>query len=76
MLYSVDMFYYLLIGIFIIALLYSCVGHAGASGYIAVMSLLAFTPSIIKPSALALNMEVILAFCFSLYPDGLHRWVY
>ncbi len=58
MLYSVDMLYYLLIGIFIIALLYSSVGHAGASGYIAVMSLLAIAPAIIKPSALALNILV------------------
>jgi hypothetical protein len=30
---------FLALAIFIVAFLYSCVGHAGASGYIAVMSL-------------------------------------
>jgi uncharacterized membrane protein YfcA len=48
----------LLAGVFIIAVLYSAVGHAGASGYIAVMSLLSLAPAVIKPSALALNILV------------------
>jgi len=48
----------LLGGVFIIAVLYSAVGHAGASGYIAVMSLLRLAPAVIKPSALALNILV------------------
>ena len=48
----------LLGGVFIIAVLYSAVGHAGASGYIAVMSLLSLAPAVIKPSALALNILV------------------
>jgi uncharacterized protein len=45
-------------GVFVIAVLYSSVGHAGASGYIAVMSLLSLTPAYIKPTALALNVLV------------------
>ena len=45
-------------GIFLIAVLYSSVGHAGASGYIAVMSLLSIAPETIKPTALALNILV------------------
>ncbi len=45
-------------GIFVIAVLYSSVGHAGASGYIAVMSLLSLAPAVIKPTALALNILV------------------
>ena len=45
-------------GIFIVAILYSSVGHAGASGYIAVMSLLSLSPLVIKPTALALNILV------------------
>ncbi len=45
-------------GIFVIAILYSSVGHAGASGYIAVMSLLSLAPAVIKPTALALNILV------------------
>jgi uncharacterized protein len=44
--------------IFVVAILYSSVGHAGASGYIAVMSLLSLAPSSIKPTALALNILV------------------
>ncbi len=43
---------------FIIALLYSTVGHAGASGYLATMALLSFTPEVMKPTALALNIIV------------------
>lgn len=48
----------LLSGIFLIAVLYSSIGHAGASGYIAVMSLLSIAPAVIKPTALALNILV------------------
>ena len=45
---------------FAIALLYSTVGHAGASGYLAAMALLAFPPVVMKPTALALNIIVAL----------------
>ena len=44
--------------IFLVAFLYSSVGHAGASGYIAVMSLASLSPAVIKPSALVLNILV------------------
>jgi len=37
---------------FFIALLYSTVGHAGASGYLAAMALLAFPPVVMKPRRL------------------------
>ncbi len=43
---------------FIIATLYSSVGHAGASGYLAVMAILSFTPESIKPASLVLNSIV------------------
>ncbi|MCD9577089.1 sulfite exporter TauE/SafE family protein [Flavobacterium soyae] len=42
----------------IIAFLYSSVGHGGASGYLALMSIFAFPVSIMKPSALLLNLFV------------------
>ena len=42
----------------LVALLYSAVGHAGASGYIAVMGLLNFAPELIKPTSLLLNIIV------------------
>jgi uncharacterized membrane protein YfcA len=41
-----------------IAFLYSSVGHAGASGYIAVLALFGFAPVVLKPTALALNVLV------------------
>jgi uncharacterized membrane protein YfcA len=42
----------------IIAFLYSSVGHAGASGYLAVLALAGFAPAFIKPTALMLNVLV------------------
>lgn len=46
-------------GLFLlVAVLYSSVGHAGASGYIAVMTLLGFAPEQARPTALALNLLV------------------
>jgi len=42
----------------LVALLYSSVGHAGASGYIAVLALSGFAPDFIKPAALTLNLLV------------------
>lgn len=42
----------------VVAFLYSAVGHAGASGYIAVLTLFGFAPGIIRPVALVLNILV------------------
>lgn len=44
--------------IFIAAMLYSSVGHGGASGYLAAMALLGVAPMLMKPTALALNILV------------------
>lgn len=44
--------------VFAAALLYSSVGHAGASGYLAAMALMGVAPAVMKPSALALNVLV------------------
>jgi uncharacterized protein len=40
------------------AILYSSVGHAGASGYLAAMALVGVAPDVMKPTALALNILV------------------
>jgi uncharacterized membrane protein YfcA len=48
----------LTLGVLLVAFLYSSVGHAGASGYIAVMALASLAPAAIKPTALALNIVV------------------
>jgi uncharacterized membrane protein YfcA len=42
----------------LVALLYASVGHAGATGYIAVMTLLGLTAPVIRPTALVLNVIV------------------
>jgi len=44
--------------IFIAATLYSSVGHAGASGYLAAMALFGLAPETMRPTALALNVLV------------------
>jgi uncharacterized membrane protein YfcA len=44
--------------IFVAALLYSSVGHGGASGYLAAMALFAVAPADMKPAALVLNLFV------------------
>ncbi len=44
--------------VFAAALLYSSVGHAGASGYLAAMALCGVAPAEMKPTALVLNILV------------------
>lgn len=44
--------------IFTVATLYAAVGQAGASGYLAVMGVVALDPSVMKPTALILNLLV------------------
>jgi uncharacterized membrane protein YfcA len=59
---------------FCIALLYSTVGHAGASGYLATMALLSFTPEVMKPTALALNIIVALVTTIRFAMAGHFSW--
>lgn len=56
------------------AALYASVGHAGASGYLAVMGLFSFTPDVMKPTALALNILVALVASFQFRRAGLFKW--
>ncbi|XOV92795.1 MAG: sulfite exporter TauE/SafE family protein [Bacteroidota bacterium] len=44
--------------ILVVAFLYASVGHGGASGYLAIMSLYNFAPETLKPTALMLNLFV------------------
>ncbi len=64
----------LIAGIFVIAMLYSSVGHAGASGYIAVMSLLSLAPTVIKPTSLALNILVASIAAWQFFKAGHFSW--
>ena len=60
--------------IFVVAVLYSSVGHAGASGYIAVMSLFGLLPGVIKPTALVLNILVASIGAWQFYRAGHFSW--
>lgn len=64
----------LALAIFGVACLYSSVGHAGASGYIAVMTLAGLAPAHIKPVALILNILVATIGTFQFYRAGHFRW--
>jgi uncharacterized protein len=62
------------IGVLVIAFLYSSVGHAGASGYIAVMSLFGIAPTFIKPTALILNILVACIGSWQFWRMGFLSW--
>lgn len=55
---------------FIVALLYSSVGHAGATGYLAVMALAGIHPALMKPTALILNIVVASIGCYKYNKRG------
>lgn len=56
------------------ALLYSSVGHAGASGYIAVLTLFSLPAAEIRPAALALNILVSVAAVWNFVGAGHFCW--
>lgn len=64
----------IILAIFIVAVLYSSVGHGGASGYLAVMALLAVAPEITRPTALALNIFVATIGTIQFYRAGYFSW--
>jgi uncharacterized protein len=61
---------FIVLGVLLIAFLYSSVGHAGASGYIAVMTLFSVAPGVIKPVALVLNILVASIGTWQFYSAG------
>ena len=67
-------FILLFLAIGVIAFLYSSVGHAGASGYIAVMALWGLTPIVIRPTALVLNILVASIGAFQFWRAGHFSW--
>ena len=60
--------------VLVVAFLYSSVGHAGASGYIAVMSLFSLAPAVIKPTALLLNILVASIGAWQFWRAGHFSW--
>ena len=60
--------------ILVAALLYSSVGHAGASGYLASLALLGIAPAVMKPTALTLNILVATIATVKFYRAGCFSW--
>lgn len=58
----------------LVAFLYSSVGHAGASGYIAVMALASLAATTIRPTALMLNILVASISSFQFWRAGHFSW--
>ncbi len=56
--------------IFVAAVLYSAVGHGGASGYLAAMALFGIDPAVMKPTALFLNIIVAAIATIKFYRAG------
>jgi len=69
-----EILWILTIAVFAIAVLYSSVGHAGASGYIAAMSLLGMAPAEIRPIALTLNILVATIGTWQFWRAGHFSW--
>ena len=68
---SIILFYILL---FLVAFLYSSVGHGGASGYLALMAIFSITPDVMKPTALLLNLFVSLTSFIQFYRGKHFNW--
>jgi uncharacterized membrane protein YfcA len=68
---SMLLFYGLL---FLVAFLYASVGHGGASGYLALMALFGVAATVMKPTALLLNLFVSLTSFIQFYRGGHFRW--
>ncbi|MBM4007075.1 MAG: sulfite exporter TauE/SafE family protein [Planctomycetes bacterium] len=58
----------------VIGALYASVGHAGASGYLAVMALLNVPMSLMRPTALLVNVCVASIACVQFARAGHFRW--
>ena len=64
----------IVLAIFIVAVMYSSVGHGGASGYLAVMAIFAVAPEVTRPTALTLNLFVASIAAFQFYREKHFSW--
>lgn len=64
----------LLILLAVVAFLYASVGHGGASGYLALLSLFAFPVTFMKPTALVLNILVSAISFYFFYRERKFDW--
>lgn len=66
--------YFFLILLFVVALLYSSVGHGGGSGYLALFGLWGVSQDMSRPMALLLNLVVSLVAFIPFYKRGHFSW--
>jgi len=69
-----DSIYYIAALMMLAAALYTSVGHAGASAYLAIMALFGVMPEVMKPTALVLNILVASLASWRFYRAGLFQW--
>jgi uncharacterized membrane protein YfcA len=69
-----DVHLLLAVCMFLGAALYSSVGHAGASAYIAFMALFSVPPAVMRPTALTLNILVASFASYRYILPGYFRW--
>ena len=69
-LFGIDNIEIFLVLLVLVAFLYAAVGHGGASGYLALMAFWSFPVTIMKPTALLLNLFVAAVSFTSYHPDG------
>lgn len=65
---------FLFAAVFLVALLYSSVGHGGASGYLAVLSFFSFSPGEMSTTALVLNVLVSGISALAFLRAGFFSW--
>jgi uncharacterized membrane protein YfcA len=71
---AADLSWWLLLALGLVAFLYASVGHAGASGYIAVLALVGLPAEAIKPLALLLNLVVAAQGSVQFWRAGYLQW--
>src|SRR2546421_7885721 len=64
----------IIFAIFAVAVMYSSVGHGGASGYLAVMAFMGVMPEVTRPTALMLNLFVASIGTIQFYRAGWFSW--
>ncbi|HEV7229955.1 MAG TPA: sulfite exporter TauE/SafE family protein [Bacteroidia bacterium] len=64
----------ILLSLFGVAFFYSAVGHGGASGYLAMLSMLGVSAALMRPGALLLNIAVSGISFWQYYRGGHFRW--
>lgn len=64
----------LAVSFLVIAFMYSAVGQAGGTGYLAVMALASLSPEVMKPTALVLNILVAAIAAYTYTKAGCFSW--